>query len=121
MKSYKELDIYNLAFEYFIEIHKLSLLLPKHELYEQGSQIRRAAASIKDNIAEGYGRRKYKQDFIKFLIYSHASLLEVKSQLEALILLYGDRIEFNEYIAKYDALGAKIFSFIKYVESNWKT
>lgn len=121
MKSYEELDIYNLAFEYFIEIHKLSVQLPKFEQYEQGSQLRRAAASIKDNIVEGYGRRKHKQDFIKFLIYSHASLLEVKSQLEALNILYGDKIGFKEYISKYDKLGAKIFSFIKYVENNWKT
>jgi four helix bundle protein len=120
MKSYKELEIYQKAFEYFIEIHKLSLLLPKYELYEQGSQLRRAAASIKDNIVEGYGRRKYKQDFIKFLIYSHASLLETKNHLEALKIIYKDLNGIDEFIVKYDKLGAQIFSFINYVEENWK-
>ena len=32
MKSYKDLDIYNLAFEYAFEVHNLSLKLPKFEL-----------------------------------------------------------------------------------------
>ena len=75
MKSYKDLEIYNLAFDYFIETHKMTLMLPKFELYEQGSQLRRSAASIKDNIIEGYGRKRYKQDFIKFLTYAQASSL----------------------------------------------
>ena len=120
MKSYKDLDVYNLAFQYAIQVHKMSLQLPKFELYEQGSQIRRSSKSIKDNIVEGYGRRRYKQDFIKFLVYAHASLLECLSQLEMLEALYDD-INCKEMIDKYDALGAKLFKFIQYVESDWKT
>ena len=119
MKSYKDLDIYNMAFEYAVEIHKLSLKLPKFELYEQGSQIRRSSKSIKDNIIEGYGRRSYKQDFLKYLIYSHASLLECLSQLEMIDQLY-DFSEINLLKNKYEILGAKIYSFIKYVEKEWK-
>jgi len=41
MKSYRDLDIYNDSKKYAIEIHKMSLTLPKFELYEEGSQIRR--------------------------------------------------------------------------------
>ena len=120
MKSHKDLDIYNLAFEYAIEVHKLSLLLPKFELYEQGSQIRRSSKSIKDAIAEGYGRRIYKQDFLKFLTYSHASLLECISQLEMIDKLYN--LEGTpDLLKKYDQLGGKIYSFIQYVDTNWKS
>ncbi|MCZ4318540.1 four helix bundle protein [Aequorivita viscosa] len=120
MKSYKDLDIYNLAFEYSIEVHHASLKMPKFELYEQGSQVRRSSKSVKDNIIEGYGRRKYKQDFIKFLTYSQASLLECKGQLETIEVLYNIP-EVPELITKYDSLGARIFTFILYVEKNWKT
>ena len=120
MKSYKDLDIYNLAFEYALEVHDLALKLPKFELYEQGSQVRRSSKSIKDNIVEGYGRRRYKQDFIKFLIYAHASLLECISQLEMIQQIYSD-LETKVLIEKYDILGAKLFKFIKYVESDWKS
>ena len=120
MKSYRDLDIYNLSFEYALEVHKLSLKLPKFELYEQGSQIRRSSKSIKDNIVEGYGRRAYKQDFIKFLVYSHASLLECLSQLETIDELY-EIEEIKTLRSKYDLLGGKIYSFIQYVEKNWKS
>lgn len=76
MKSYRALEVYNLAFDYALEVHHVSLKLPKFELYEQGSQVRRSSKSVKDNIVEDYGRRRYKNDFIKFLVYAHASLLE---------------------------------------------
>jgi len=66
MSSYKDLEIYKLAYELALKVHDLSLQLPKYELYEQGSQIRRSSKSVKDQIAEGYGRRRYKADFVKF-------------------------------------------------------
>ena len=120
MKSYKELQIYELSFQYAIDVHKMTLNLPKYELYESGSQLRRASKSVTNNIVEGYGRRKYKADFIKFLIYAHASLLESTSQLEMIKVLHEvDGI--NLLIENYDNLGGKIYSFIKYVEDNWKT
>jgi four helix bundle protein len=109
-----------MAFEYAIEVHKLSLKLPKFELYEQGSQVRRSSKSVKDNIIEGYGRRTYKQDFLKYLIYSHASLLECLSQLEMIGQLY-DIPEVKDLMEKYDILGAKLNSFIRYVEKEWKS
>lgn len=73
MSSYRDLDIYKIAFELCIRVHKLSLQLPPFELYEQGSQVRRSSKSIKDQITEGYGRRRYKADFMKFLVYAQAS------------------------------------------------
>jgi four helix bundle protein len=94
--------------------------LPKYELYELGSQIRRSSDSVVTNIVEGYGRRRYKQDFIKFLTYSHASNLETLCHLEKLVVLYPDMV--NEMVLlqkEYDQLGAKLFSFIRYVENNW--
>jgi len=37
--------------------------LPKFEMYEEGSQIRRSSKSVRTNIVEGYGRRNYKLDY----------------------------------------------------------
>lgn len=73
MSGYKSLKIYQRSYELAIKIHHASLKLPKFELYEQGSQIRRSSKSIKDNIAEGYGRRRYKADYVKFLVYAQSS------------------------------------------------
>lgn len=120
MKSYKDLDVYIIAFDLAKKVHEVSLKLPKYELYEQGSQVRRSSKSIKDNIVEGYGRRKYKADFIKFLIYAHASLLECLSQLEMIDELYEQK-EVKMLVSDYDKLGGKLYNFIKYVEKDWKT
>ena len=40
MANYTDLDIYKLAFNLSIEVHRESLKLPSFELYEQGGQIR---------------------------------------------------------------------------------
>ena len=48
--NYKDLEIWQLAREVVIEIHKMSLNLPKLEMFEEGSQIRRSSKSTKSNI-----------------------------------------------------------------------
>ena len=50
MSSYKDLDIYKISLSLFYEVHPMSLKLPKHELYELGSQLRRSSDSIVTNI-----------------------------------------------------------------------
>ena len=121
MNSYKNLDIYNLAYNLALEVHRISLTLPKHELYEQGSQVRRSSKSIKDNIAEGFGRRRYKDEFIRFLIFAHSSCDEAHSQLTMINELYFENTDLNSLISNYESLGAKINNFIKYVDDNWQT
>lgn len=121
MKSYKDLDVYKIGLDLFNIVHPSTLKLPKHELYELGSQIRRSSDSVVSNIVEGYGRRRYKADFIKFLVYSHSSCLETIGHLEKIAQLYPDYFEnMDELINNYEGLGGKIFNFIKYVEENWK-
>ncbi|HRF20465.1 MAG TPA: four helix bundle protein, partial [Chitinophagaceae bacterium] len=71
--SYRKLEVWQLAREIVIEIHKMSLSLPKFEMFEEGQQIRRSSKSVKSTIVEGYGRRRYKNEYIKFLVYAHAS------------------------------------------------
>ena len=122
MKSHEDLDIYKISLVLFYKIHKASLQLLKYELYELGSQIRRSADSVNSNMVEGYGRKRYKADFIKFLVYSHSSCLETKAHLLKIKHIYiGLLPDVDQFIADYDVLGAKIYTFIQYVESNWKT
>lgn len=71
MKSYREIDVYNDSKRLAIEIHKMSLSLPKFELYEEGSQVRRSAKAVTSAIVEGYGRKRYKADFIKQFIRNY--------------------------------------------------
>ncbi|NPA68769.1 MAG: four helix bundle protein [Chlorobi bacterium] len=121
MNSYRDLDIYNSAFSLALDVHYLTMKLPKYELYEQGSQIRRSSKSIKNNIAEGFGRRRYKAEFIRFLIFAHASCDETVSQLNMINELYFKENPITDLINKYETLSKKINKYIQYVEKNWKT
>jgi len=120
MSSYRDLDIYKMSYKLAIDIHHLSLKLPKFEIYEQGSQLRRSSKRIKDTIAEGYGRRRYKDEFIRFLIFAHSSCDEATSQLEMINDLYFQEKPITDKIENYKHLGRKINKFIQYVESSWK-
>jgi four helix bundle protein len=71
--SYKNLEIWRMAKDLSIDIHKMSLSLPKFEQFEEAHQIRKSSKSVRSTIVEGYGRRYYKADFIKFIIYALAS------------------------------------------------
>lgn len=121
MKSYRDLDIYQLAYRLALEIHKLSLELPSYELYEQGSQIRRSSKRIKDTIVEGFGRRRYKGDFIIYLIYAQGSCDETIAHFQMISEIHFPNESLTDLIKEYEILGKKINSFIQYVKSNWRT
>lgn len=121
MNSYKDLDIYKLANKLAIDVHKMTMTLPKYEMYEQGSQVRRSSKSVKDNVAEGFGRRRYKDEFVRFLVFAHASCDEAISQLTMINELYFENNGLTGLLEEYELLGGKINKFIQYVEENWKT
>ena len=122
--SYKNLEIWQAARSLVIDIHKMTMeKLPRFELYEEGGQIRKSSKSVKSTIVEGYGRRKYQQDYIRFLTYAIASNDETIDHLENLFetgslkdsQLYGDlhnRIEI---------LGKKLNNFIQKIEHDLAT
>lgn len=117
MSGFKELKIYQEAYQLAIKVHNASLKLPKFELYEQGSQVRRSSKGIKDTISEGYGRRRYKADYIKFLFYAQASCDECSGQIEMINELYPEIPEFKELDVLYIQLGKMINKFIQAVET----
>ena len=119
MKSFEDLEIYRISFDLAVKIYHLSLKLPYPDKFETGSQIRRSSQTIKDTIVEGYGRRRYKADFIKYLVYSHSSMLESKSQATFLGVLHPGT-GWEEITDDLDKLGIKIYNFTEYVENNWK-
>lgn len=83
--SYKNLEIWAMARSLAVDIHRMTLTnLPKFEMCEQGSQIRRAIKSVKANIVEVYGRRRYRRDYVRFLVFAHSSCDETKDHLETL-------------------------------------
>ena len=118
-QSYKDLEIYQIAHKLAIEIHKMSLTkLPKFEMYEEGRQIRKSSKSTASNIVEGFGRRRYKNEFILFLTYALASCDETQEHLDTLFETESlkDKESFDYFVSNYDVLGKKMTKFIQAVE-----
>jgi four helix bundle protein len=98
----------------------MSLKLPKFEMYETGSQIRRSAKSVRSNIVEGYGRRRYKQEYIRFLVFAQASNDETRDHLDSLFETKSlkDQSLYHELVSLCDIIGKKLNLFIQSVEKN---
>jgi four helix bundle protein len=117
--SYRNLEIWQLARELVIEIHKMTLSLPKFEMYEEGSQIRRSSKSVKSTIVEGYGRRNYKSDYERYITISLASNDETLDHLENLFETGSlkDEKVYNELHSKVEKLGKKVNRFLQSVQN----
>lgn len=74
---YKELIVWKKAYQFTLDIYKSTQGYPKEELFGITSQIRRAAASIAVNIAEGNMRQSPK-DYQHFIRIARGSMAEVE-------------------------------------------
>ena len=92
LKSYRELHVWQRAFQLAVAIYRLAGGFPRDETYGLSSQMKRASVSIASNIAEGYGwlsAGEYKQ----FLGMARGSTLELQTQLEiARVLGVGNKV-----------------------------
>lgn len=78
--TFEDLETYQVSREFRKAMHAVSRRLPDFEKFELASQIRRAAVSLTNNLAEGHGRYHY-PDQIKFLLQLRGSLEELMDDL----------------------------------------
>lgn len=93
MRDFKKYDIWQLSHSLTLEVHKITSVFPKEELFGITSQIRRSAASIPTNISEGCGRNSDKE-FNQFLNIALGSANET----EYLLILSKDLNYINNEI-----------------------
>ncbi len=79
INSYKDLIVYEKAYELVLEVYKLTSCFPYDERYGLTQQIRRCSVSIPSNIAEGY--RRGQKEYIQFLKIALGSCAELETQL----------------------------------------
>jgi four helix bundle protein len=118
IKELSDLEVFNLSYKFAMDVFKASRTFPKEERYSLIDQIVRASRSISANIAEGWAKRIYENDFKRHLIYSLGSVEEVKIWLQ--FSKDCSYLKFQEYDAlflKCDELGARIYK----LHENWKT
>ena len=114
--SFENLEIYKAARQYRVKIYKLTHQLPEYEKFNLVSQMRKAALSLTNNIAEGHGRYHW-QENIQFVRQSRGSLEELLDDLNTCLdekyaeetLLEGLKKEGYELLKK-------INGYIKYLK-----
>jgi len=80
LQSYRDLRVWQEAMALAEKCYRLTKEFPRDELYGMTSQIRRSAASVPANIAEGYGRGN-RGEYIQFLRVAQGSLKELETHV----------------------------------------
>ena len=78
IKSFTDLEVWKEGHKLVLMVYKITRNFPKEEMYSLIDQMRRAAASITANIAEGFGRHGYKEK-VQFYYLAQGSLSELKN------------------------------------------
>jgi four helix bundle protein len=121
--GYRSLEVYKTAHALAVRVHEMSMGLPRHELYEEGSQVRRSSKRISASIVEGYALRKYRDLFLQYLYRSLGSCDETQEHL-AFLMETGslkDRNLHSELSEGYRGLAKKLTLFIKGVQRSHST
>ena len=79
-RTFEDLEVYQVAREFRKKMYGVTRRLPDFEKFELASQIRRAAISLTNNIAEGHGRYHF-ADQVRFFLGSRGSLQELVDDL----------------------------------------
>ena len=80
MQPFRDIQAWQRSYKFALEINKVSSTFPSDERYGLTSQLRRAAVSVPNNIAEG-SKRQGRQDFIRFLNIAEGSTAEMECLL----------------------------------------
>ncbi len=121
MHKFRELKVWQRAMAFTVTIYRESRAFPSEERFGLTSQIRRAAASIPLNIAEGSGNTS-KKEFCRFLEYSLRSGYEVMTAIDiARGLEYFTNAKADELISEASEISAMLVGLMKslgWVSSN---
>ena len=109
VKDFRDLRVYQSAFESAMEVFTLSRRWPKDERYSLTDQICRASRSVCSNIAEGWRKRRHQASFISKLSDSDAEAAETIVWLEfAKRCGYLTEDNAKRLIARYDQICAQL-------------
>src|SRR5712691_9390774 len=79
-QTFEDLEVYQVAREFRKAMYRVAKRLPEEEKFGLVSQVRRAAVSLTNNIAEGHGRFHFLEQ-IKFMLQARGSLEELLDDL----------------------------------------
>ena len=118
IQSYKDLKVFQLAYELAMEVFWSTKEFPKEETYSLTDQVRRSSRSICANIVEGWAKRIYENVFKRHLIDSIGSCDETKLWLQfSLDCQYIKDEKYENLIERYSQVG----KMLKALHDTWRT
>ncbi len=118
---FNDLRIYQIAISLEKEVFNIVIKIPYSWNIEQIDQIKRSSSSISTNIIEGWNRRFYPRDFLRFLAISLGSSDETQHHIRILFdKNYISKDIFDRLSNEYKNLSIKILNFINYLKKKHK-
>jgi four helix bundle protein len=121
VEQFEQLECWQIARDLVRTVYQASTSGKLSADFETRAQLKRAALSTINNIAEGFGRRFSGKEFIRFLNISVGSAIEVKSMTYMLEdLYYIDPTMIRAIREKAETSIAKTLALVRYLRSRQK-
>ena len=117
IKSYRELEVYQMAMGAAMELFELSKSFPLEERYSLTDQIRRSSRSVCSNIAEAWRKRRYPNAFVSKRSDAEAEAAETQVWLEFSVkcgYLVSEQAE--DLYLRYENILGKLVSMLSHPE-----
>ncbi len=115
--GFEDLEVYKAACAFRKMIYEVARSLPDHEKYALAQQMTRAAVSLTNNMAEGYGRYNW-QETIQFFRYSRGSLMELVDDANACLEQgYVSQQQHQQFRQEGEPLAKQINGYIRYLRN----
>ncbi|MBN2175626.1 MAG: four helix bundle protein [Bacteroidales bacterium] len=118
MKTYKNLEIYQSAFNLAVNIYRMNIMLPNQELVKHGNKLRRMTIQIKDLIADGYSISKNEDELTKYLLQVKIVCDETVLLLNKIKKSHSKSQSVNYFILEYIKLKNAINKTVSGLEKN---
>lgn len=113
IRSFKDLLVYQKAFEQAMGLFEVTKRFPKAEQYSLTDQIRRSSRSVCTNIGEAWRKRKYPAHFVSKLTDADAEATETMVWLDfSMACAYIDQSVHIEFLAEYEQIGKMLGAMI---------
>jgi len=112
-RGYRDLKVYQLAYELALKIHEATKSFPVEEKYSLVDQIRRSSRSVPANLAEAWKKRRYKKAFISKLIDCSGEAGETEVWLDmSKNLGYLEKSNYDDLMENYDQVSRMLAGMV---------
>lgn len=114
IRSFRDLNVYEMAREHARKIFEISKSFPKEERYSFTDQIRRSSRAVTAMLAEAWARRRYRGAFVNKIDESLGEAMETQAWLDHSVdCHYITSSQFRELDGGWQSIGAMLNRMIE--------